>query len=95
MLLLVNSDQQGLQEVTDQRILLVLTCLSWNHFCSRRTVSTCHSVGTTRPREAGIDSSGRKKIAKVVKNPLGLSPRRSVNGTFSEDIEPFSQTNLC
>ena len=41
-------------------------------FQSPSIVRTCHSVGTTRSRETGIDSNGRDKIAKIVKNPLGV-----------------------
>ena len=72
------------QKVADQRMLPTLKRMSWYTFAldvqSPRTVRTCHSVGTTRSREFGIKSSGRKKIAEIVKkNHLGFSQRRRVH----------------
>ena len=59
---------------------------------SPRTVRTCHSVGTTRSREAGLNSQWTQKIAEIVKNQLGFFATQedplAVVPFFPGDIAP-------
>ena len=55
------------QEVTDQRTGITFAL----DMQSPRTVRTCHSVGTSRSREAGINSNRRRRLPRLCKIHLG------------------------
>ena len=74
---------------------------------SPKTARTWHFVGTTRSREAGSNSSERKRLPKCWKIHLGLLPRKRVHWQwyffwkyctfFNHKIFPFSdpRTRNC
>ena len=59
------------------------------------TVRTCHSVGTTRSRETGVDCNGRNRVPSEKSTWGFFHARRSIgNGAFSGDIVPSSTTKF-
>ena len=85
-----------IQEVTDQRIGQYWC--AWTGITlaleiqSPRTVRTCHSVGTTCSREAGTNSSGRRRLLKLWKHPHGFLATQE--GPLAVVIFPWGRVPL-